>query len=88
MDAGATGDLEAVGRAVATHPEVAYVAATTGTSNLVAALVCHDITHLYRYVTDSLGVLPGINDVQVLSALRMFKQSQTLLDDRKVGVVP
>lgn len=82
------GDLEAVGRAVATHPEVAYVAATTGTSNLVAALVCHDIAHLYRYVTDSLGVLPGINDVQVLSALRMFKQSLTLLDDRKVGVVP
>ncbi|MFD7848127.1 Lrp/AsnC family transcriptional regulator [Nocardia sp. NPDC059764] len=82
------GDLEAVGRAVATHPEVAFVAATTGTVNLVAAVVCHDTAHLYRYVTESLGVLPGINDVQVLSALRMFKQSTTLLDDRKVGVVP
>ncbi|MEC3914723.1 Lrp/AsnC family transcriptional regulator [Nocardia sp. CDC160] len=82
------GDLEAVGKAVATHPEVAYVAATTGTANLMVSVVCQDTAHLYRYVTESLGVLPGINDVQVLSALRMFKQSQTLLDDRKIAVVP
>ncbi|MEC3954146.1 AsnC family transcriptional regulator [Nocardia sp. CDC153] len=82
------GDLEAVGKAIATHPEAAYVAATTGTANLTVSLVCHDTAHMYRYVTESLGVLPGINDVQVLSALRMFKQSQTLIDDRKVAVVP
>ncbi|APB00143.1 Lrp/AsnC family transcriptional regulator [Nocardia seriolae] len=82
------GDLEAVGQAVATHPEVAYVAATTGTANLTASVVCHDTAHLYRYVTESLGALPGINDVEVLSALRMFKQSQTLVDDRMVAIVP
>ncbi|MEV6768415.1 AsnC family transcriptional regulator [Nocardia sp. NPDC051030] len=82
------GDLEAAGRAVATHREVAYLAAITGTSNLLASVVCRDNSHLYRYVTERLGPLAGINDVEVTPALRLFKQSQTLLDAEKIAVVP
>ncbi|MGV9664747.1 Lrp/AsnC family transcriptional regulator [Nocardia niigatensis] len=78
--------LEEVGTAVSGHPEVAYLAAITGPANLTASVVCRDNAHLYRYVTERLGVLPGIRDIEVASALRVFKQSQTLVDARKLAV--
>ncbi|WP_067706648.1 Lrp/AsnC family transcriptional regulator [Nocardia yamanashiensis] len=74
--------LEAVGTAVSNHPEVAFVGATTGTANLIVSVECTDISHLYRYVTESLGTLDGIDEVEVTMALRVFKQQQTLLSNR------
>lgn len=81
-------DLAAVGAILATHPEVTYVAATTGPTNLTAALVCRDTSHLYRYLTERLGALAGITDVEVTPALRVFKQAQTLLDADRITPVP
>ncbi len=78
-------DLETVGRAIATHPEVAFVAATTGPTNLVVALTCRDTAHLYRYLTERLGGLDGITDVEVTSALRVFKQAQTLVGGDRIS---
>ncbi len=72
-------ELDVVGRALATHPEVAFVAASTGATNLLASIVCRDIAHLYRYVTERLGPLEGITDVEVTPALRVFKQAQALM---------
>lgn len=80
-------DLATVGAALATHPEVTYVAATTGPTNLTAALVCRDTAHLYRYVTESLGALDGIVGLEVTPALRVFKQAQTFLDTDRIAVV-
>ena len=34
--------LATVGESLAGHPETAFVAATTGTSNLVASVICRD----------------------------------------------
>ncbi|GAB0108244.1 Lrp/AsnC family transcriptional regulator [Nocardia sp. JMUB6875] len=80
--------LEAVGMAIAQYPEVAYLAAITGPANLTASVVCRDTDHLYRFITERLGALPGINDIEVSSALRIFKQSQSLIDAQKIAVVP
>ncbi|MTE13521.1 Lrp/AsnC family transcriptional regulator [Nocardia aurantiaca] len=80
--------LEQVGTAISEHPEVAYLAAVTGPANLTASVVCRDNAHLYRYVTERLGALPGINDIEVTPALRIFKQSQSLIDARKIAVAP
>ncbi|WP_405492181.1 Lrp/AsnC family transcriptional regulator [Nocardia sp. NBC_00511] len=82
------GELEAAGRAIATHREVAYVAATTGTSNLMVSVVCRDSAHLYRYVTERIGALSGVNNVEVLTSLRQFKQSQSLISAERIEVLP
>ena len=71
--------LDAAGRAIATHPEVGYVAAATGATNLMVSLACRDIGDLYRYITERLGALDGITDVEVTPALRVFKQAQALM---------
>ncbi|MVU76896.1 AsnC family transcriptional regulator [Nocardia sp. ET3-3] len=80
--------LEAVGMALAQYPETAYLAAITGPANLTASVVCRDNAHLYRFVTERLGALPGINNIEVSPALRIFKQSQSLIDARKIAVAP
>ncbi|MFI7665466.1 Lrp/AsnC family transcriptional regulator [Nocardia sp. NPDC049526] len=80
-------DLEAVGTAMATHPEIVFIAATTGPTNLMASLICRDTAHLYRYVTQRLGALDGIADVEVTPALRVYKQAQTLLDSDRISLV-
>ncbi|MFI9510244.1 Lrp/AsnC family transcriptional regulator [Nocardia sp. NPDC052566] len=80
-------DLDAVGRAIATHPEVAFVAATTGPTNLGVSVVCRDTAGLYRYITERLGALDGITDLDVTPALRVFKQAQTLLDSDRIALV-
>ncbi|MFX0580972.1 Lrp/AsnC family transcriptional regulator [Nocardia nepalensis] len=80
-------DLESVGAAIATHPETVFVGATTGPTNLMASIMCRDTAHLYRYVTQRLGALDGITDVEVTPALRVFKQAQTLLDTDRISLV-
>ncbi|MCM6774177.1 Lrp/AsnC family transcriptional regulator [Nocardia sp. CDC159] len=81
-------DLHAVGSVIATHPEIAYVAATTGPTNLVASFACHDTAHLYRYVTEQLGPLGGITDIEVTPALRVLKQAQALMGNDRVTLIP
>ncbi|WP_067813036.1 Lrp/AsnC family transcriptional regulator [Nocardia inohanensis] len=78
--------LEAVGIAISRHQEVAFVAATTGVANMIVSVECVDIAHLYRYVTESLGALEGIEDIEVTLALRVFKQQQTLLTSKRIAV--
>ncbi len=80
-------DLDAVGRAMAAHPEIVYVAATTGSFTLMASIICRDTAHLYRYVTERLGALDGITGLEVAPSLRVFKQAQTLLDTDRIALV-
>lgn len=81
------GELEAVGSAIATHPETAFVAATTGPTNVMASIMCRDTADLYRYVTRGLGPLDGITDIEVTPALRILKQAQAYLDVDRVTLV-
>jgi DNA-binding Lrp family transcriptional regulator len=69
----APAELEAVGRAVAEHPEVTFAAATTGEVNLHLSVVCRDANALYGYLTTRLAALPGIQRVETAPSIRLVK---------------
>ena len=62
--------LAAVGEALAGHPEIPFVAATTGASNLIASVLCRTTTALYRYLTERIASLDGVNAVEVAPIIR------------------
>ncbi|WP_349258282.1 Lrp/AsnC family transcriptional regulator [Stackebrandtia sp.] len=65
--------LSAVGAALATHREIGFAAATTGPSNLIAAVVCRDVHDLYEYVSSRLGALPAVQRVETAPIIRSVK---------------
>jgi DNA-binding Lrp family transcriptional regulator len=71
----APAQLGAVAAALATHQEIAYAAATTGPSNLVAFAVCRDHAALYDYLSSRLGTLPGLQHVETAPLIRRVKRS-------------
>jgi DNA-binding Lrp family transcriptional regulator len=74
----APSQLAAVGKALAAHPETAYVAATTGASNLYASVVCADTSALYTYLTTRIAGLTGIERVETVPIVRSVKRSGLL----------
>ncbi|WP_205215068.1 Lrp/AsnC family transcriptional regulator [Amycolatopsis albispora] len=78
-------DLEMAGTLMAEeHPEVAYVAATTGRTNLVAGVVCTSVKDLYGYLTRRLAVLPGVRQIETAPVVRTLK-SATVLNPGRPG---
>jgi DNA-binding Lrp family transcriptional regulator len=75
----AASHLHATGTALAEHREAVYVAATTGTTNLIASVVCRDQSHLYQYVTESLGALEGLTGLEISPFLRRIKQGGSMM---------
>lgn len=67
--------LIAAGQALAAHPEVGFVAATTGATNLYASVQVRDDRALFAYLTGPVAVLPGVLSVQTTSVLRTIKQA-------------
>jgi DNA-binding Lrp family transcriptional regulator len=67
--------LDTVADALAAHPEIAYAAATTGPSNLVAFAVCRDHGALYDFLATRLGKLPGLRHVESAPVIRRTKRS-------------
>ena len=67
--------LAEVGTALAKHPEVAYVTATTGPANLAACVVCRDSESLYEFLTVKVGALPGVERVETAPIIRTIKQA-------------
>ncbi|MBE8522062.1 Lrp/AsnC family transcriptional regulator [Amycolatopsis sp. H6(2020)] len=70
--------LESTGQALATHPQVAFAAATTGPANLVANVGCRDDAALYEYLADDLGGLEGIRQVETAPMIRTLKRFGTV----------
>ncbi|MER7707709.1 Lrp/AsnC family transcriptional regulator [Kitasatospora sp. NPDC097605] len=66
--------LRTVGEALATHPEIAFAAAVTGTSNLVASGVFRTPADLYDYLDRRIGPLPGIQNIETAPTLREVKR--------------
>ncbi|MER5890581.1 AsnC family transcriptional regulator [Streptomyces sp. NPDC001941] len=66
--------LDRVGRALATHPEVAFAAATAGASNLVAVIVCENVSAIYPYLSERVGTLEGVEHIDCTPVLRTVKQ--------------
>lgn len=67
--------LGAVAEALATHQEIAYAAATTGPSNVVAFVVCRDHADLYDYLATRLGTTPGVQHVETAPVIRRVKRT-------------
>jgi DNA-binding Lrp family transcriptional regulator len=68
------GAVDATARAVAAFPEARYVAATSGDSALVVDAVFLDTEALYEFVTNKLGLLPGLRDVEINIVLESVKR--------------
>ncbi|MBB5938781.1 Lrp/AsnC family transcriptional regulator [Streptomyces zagrosensis] len=66
--------LRTVGETLATHPEIPFAAAVTGTSNLVASGVFRDAHELYDYLDQRIGPLPGIQSIETAPVLREIKR--------------
>ncbi|NBH07003.1 AsnC family transcriptional regulator [Amycolatopsis sp. SID8362] len=65
--------LDHVAKTLATHEELALVAATTGPANLVALALCPDAAALHRYLTHRLGALDAIRTLETAPVLRTIK---------------
>ncbi|QUQ67282.1 Lrp/AsnC family transcriptional regulator [Kutzneria sp. CA-103260] len=55
--------LNTVAQTLAGHPEIAFAAATTGSTNILAFVVVPDLDGLYDYLADRIGGLPGVIQV-------------------------
>jgi DNA-binding Lrp family transcriptional regulator len=66
--------LASVGEALANHEEIVFAAATTGATNVLATVICSDMPALYRYLTERVGVLDGVERVETAPLLRHVKQ--------------
>ena len=71
--------LAAVGTCLAEHPEIAWVAATTGTTNLAASAVCRDMDALYEYLTACIGNLDGVRHVETAPVIRVIKRAGSVV---------
>jgi DNA-binding Lrp family transcriptional regulator len=67
--------LDQVGRALATHQEIPFAAATTGPTNLLASALFRDTQQLYEYLTGPLAGLPGVRSVQTAPIIRTLKRT-------------
>jgi DNA-binding Lrp family transcriptional regulator len=76
----APGRLEDVATAAARHPHVAMAAATSGATNLLLAVGCHDDADLYDYVAHRLGPIDGVQAVQTAPVIRTVKRAGSLLE--------
>ncbi|MET0417037.1 MAG: Lrp/AsnC family transcriptional regulator [Actinoplanes sp.] len=63
-----------VGAALAEHEEVVFAAATTGLTNLQVTAACRDMPAFYRYVTERLGSLEGVQRIESAPVLKHVKQ--------------
>jgi DNA-binding Lrp family transcriptional regulator len=70
--------LTQVGQALAGLPEVPFVAATTGSTNLVAALLCESDRSLYEFLTEKVAALDGLTHIETAPVMRAVKMHATM----------
>ncbi|WP_406440688.1 Lrp/AsnC family transcriptional regulator [Streptomyces sp. NBC_01613] len=66
--------LADTGRALAEHREVRFAAAITGQANIAASVACPDTGEFYRYLSEKIGALQGVQFVETALTLRQIKQ--------------
>ncbi|WP_020659607.1 Lrp/AsnC family transcriptional regulator [Amycolatopsis benzoatilytica] len=69
------GELGAIGDTVSRHPQVRFTAATTGSANLLVAVAAENLDGLYRFLTETVGSLAGIRDLEVTPILSSVKRA-------------
>ena len=70
--------LDEVGRALAGHAQIPFVAAMTGPNNLVASAVFGDTQQLYEYLTGPLAALAGVRSVETAPIIGTIKRTGSL----------
>ncbi|SHG08249.1 DNA-binding transcriptional regulator, Lrp family [Jatrophihabitans endophyticus] len=78
--------LHAAGTALASAPEVGFAGAVTGPQNLMASVVCRDVEHLYRMVTETVGAIEGVQSLAISPVSRQLKQADALVDGDRLAV--
>ncbi|MFE0107314.1 Lrp/AsnC family transcriptional regulator [Streptomyces sp. NPDC059009] len=66
--------LDAVGKELATHVEVAHASAVAGPSNIMVSAIARDNAALYAYLSGKLGRLEGVQHVETAPFYRRVKQ--------------
>ncbi len=74
----APAELDATGQALAEHPEVAYVCATTGPTNLHAVALCNNIQSVYSYLTTRVATLTAVHQVETSPIMQSLKGAASL----------
>jgi DNA-binding Lrp family transcriptional regulator len=64
---------------LAAHPDVTFVSATTGATNLVATVACRDNRALYRLLTEHLATLDAVRTLETAPLIRTVKRTGSLL---------
>jgi DNA-binding Lrp family transcriptional regulator len=78
-------DLDRTCHTLAQHPEAPFVAAISGRANVLVSVTCRSLDDLYRYVTERIGAIQGVQAIEVSPVLRRLKQAGTLVEgDRLV----
>ena len=77
--------LREAGAALARLPEVGFVAAMSGRSNLMASAACRDLAHLYEFTTGRAGALEGIVSMEVVPFARVVKQAGGMVVDGRLA---
>lgn len=70
--------LVQVAEDVARHTEVSFAAATTGRTNLLGSVICRDSDHLFRYLTERIGPMSGIRQIETAPITRIVKRAITI----------
>jgi DNA-binding Lrp family transcriptional regulator len=70
--------LDQFGQALAKRPDVPFVAATTGSTNLVAAVLCEDDPSLYEFITREIAALDGLTRIETAPVMRPVKMHATM----------
>jgi len=74
--------LAEVGQTLARLAEIPFAAATTGSTNLVAAVLCADDRSLYEYITGEIAALDGLTHVETAPVMRAVKMHATMAPPR------
>ncbi|MCE7005811.1 AsnC family transcriptional regulator [Kibdelosporangium philippinense] len=75
----APSEIQRTGEILASHPEIVFVAAMTGTANIGATACCRDVPAFYRYLTTKIASLPAIKHIETAPVIRTVKRGATLV---------
>ncbi len=76
--------LDAFGNALVQEPEVTFAGATTGSSNIAAAVAVAGVDGLYRFVNRIGDLAPGLHQVEVAPVIQRIKQSGSMVDGTRL----
>lgn len=68
-----------VGEQIAAHDQVAFAAAVSGRKNLMAVVICRDVSDLYEYLSNRLGAIEEVLTYEVSIRTQRLKQHGSVI---------